>query len=180
LRLMLCHICSKQELWSRETAVASKRLWNNIHFWATAAKHTTEQRPLLCSRFLIGNNWTVTEERCFVCGPCGDILSVTVWINEFSAQLKVRLWTEKIMCAVVTVMFGVCNSVRLLQLFVVTTCKWSVNPVSQNPVYSHSIIWQYIWLSIVCVFFIILVGGLYRKHEWCLHISKGYVFCFTQ
>jgi hypothetical protein len=39
---------------------------------------------------------------------------------------------EDFMCAVVTVIFGVRNSVRRLQLHLVTIRKWSVNPVS-NP-----------------------------------------------
>jgi hypothetical protein len=26
------------------------------------------------------------EERCFVCGPCRDIMSRTVWSNEFSCE----------------------------------------------------------------------------------------------
>jgi hypothetical protein len=34
------------------------------------------------------------------------------------------------MCAVVTVIFGVCNSVRLSELFVATLCKCSVNPIT--------------------------------------------------
>jgi hypothetical protein len=40
---------------ARETAIASERLWS-ISFWATAMKHTVEQRPLLGSRFLISKN----------------------------------------------------------------------------------------------------------------------------
>jgi hypothetical protein len=42
------------------------------------------------------------------------------------------------MCAVVTVIVGVCHSVRLLQLLVVTIRKWSIDPVIQNPVERHS------------------------------------------
>jgi hypothetical protein len=46
---------------------------------------------------------------------------------------------EDFMCVVITVIFGVCNSVRLLQLPVVTIHKWSINPVTNpNPVESHS------------------------------------------
>jgi hypothetical protein len=42
------------------------------------------------------------------------------------------------MCAVVTVIFGVCNLVRLLQLFVVMFCKCSVNSITNpNPVGGH-------------------------------------------
>jgi hypothetical protein len=45
---------------------------------------------------------------------------------------------ENFMCAVFTVIFGVCNSVRLSYLFVVMFCKCSINPTSNpNPVYSH-------------------------------------------
>jgi hypothetical protein len=41
------------------------------------------------------------------------------------------------MCAVITVIFGVCNSVRL-SLFVVTFCMCSINPITnQIPFYSH-------------------------------------------
>jgi hypothetical protein len=42
------------------------------------------------------------------------------------------------MCAVVTVTFGVCNSVRLLELIVFKIRKWSVNPIIHNPVESHT------------------------------------------
>jgi hypothetical protein len=43
------------------------------------------------------------------------------------------------MCAVVTAIFGVCNSVRLSYLFVVTFCKCSINPITNpKPVYNHS------------------------------------------
>jgi hypothetical protein len=43
------------------------------------------------------------------------------------------------MFAVVTVIFGVCNSMRLLQLLVVMIRKWSINPITnQHPVESHS------------------------------------------
>jgi hypothetical protein len=49
------------------------------------------------------------------------------------------------MCALVAVIYGVCNSVRLSQLCVVTFYKCSINPItSPNPVYSHSsYTWQY-------------------------------------
>jgi hypothetical protein len=50
---VLWHICLKQDLWDRETGVASERRWNNIHFWATVTKQAMEQRPLLGSKFLI-------------------------------------------------------------------------------------------------------------------------------
>jgi hypothetical protein len=36
-----------------ETAVASERFWNNIRFWATDAKQTTEKRPFLDSISLV-------------------------------------------------------------------------------------------------------------------------------
>jgi hypothetical protein len=39
---------------------------------------------------------------------------------------------EDFMCAVVTVIFGVCNSVRLSWLFVVTFCKCLVNPITNK------------------------------------------------
>jgi hypothetical protein len=54
-------------------------------------------------------------------------------------------YCEDIMCAVVTGNFGVCNSVGVPQLFVLTFCKCSIN-LSTNPntVYSHSTTWQYI------------------------------------
>jgi hypothetical protein len=46
---------------------------------------------------------------------------------------------EDFMCAVVTAIFGACNSVRLSQLFVVAFCKCSINPtINPKPVYSHS------------------------------------------
>jgi hypothetical protein len=67
---------------ARETAVGSKQLWNNICFLATATKQTTEQHPLLGIRFLISNNWTATEEQCFLCGPCWDIITRTVWGSQ--------------------------------------------------------------------------------------------------
>jgi hypothetical protein len=41
---------------ARETAADNEWLWNNIRFQATAAKQTTERRPLLGSRILISNN----------------------------------------------------------------------------------------------------------------------------
>jgi hypothetical protein len=47
--------------------------------------------------------------------------------------------SEDFMCAVITVIFGVSNSVRLSQLFVVTFCKCSINPIiNSNPVYNQS------------------------------------------
>jgi hypothetical protein len=42
------------------------------------------------------------------------------------------------MCAVVTVIFGVCNSVTLAQLFLVTFCKCSIHLITNpSPVYSY-------------------------------------------
>jgi hypothetical protein len=42
-------------------------------------------------------------------------------------------------CAVVTVIFGVCNSGRLSKVLVFTFCKYSINPITNpNPVYRHS------------------------------------------
>jgi hypothetical protein len=42
---------------------------------------------------------------------------------------------EDFMCAVIIVIFGVCNSERMSQLFAV---KCSINPITNpNPVYSH-------------------------------------------
>jgi hypothetical protein len=50
---------------------------------------------------------------------------------------------EDLICSVFTVIFRVCNSAIVLQLFVVTTCKWSINPIlNPNPVYSHSNMWR--------------------------------------
>jgi hypothetical protein len=44
------------------------------------------------------------------------------------------------MHAAVTVIFRVCKLVSLLQLFVVTICKWSINPVlNPNPVCSNTL-----------------------------------------
>jgi hypothetical protein len=44
------------------------------------------------------------------------------------------------MCDVVTVIAGVCNSVKLLQFPVVTSYKCSLNPViNPNPVCSYAI-----------------------------------------
>jgi hypothetical protein len=42
--------------------------------------------------------------------------------------------------ACVVVISKVWKSTRVLKLFVVTTCKWSINPIIQNPVYSHAIL----------------------------------------
>jgi hypothetical protein len=39
---------------------------------------------------------------------------------------------EDFMCAADTMIFGVCNSVRLLQLLIVAFRKWSMDPIS-NP-----------------------------------------------
>jgi hypothetical protein len=51
------------------------------------------------------------------------------------------------MCAVVTVIYGMCNSVRLLYLLVVTVRKWSINPVTKpNPVDSQSHTWLYTYM----------------------------------
>jgi hypothetical protein len=47
-----------------------------------------------------------------------------------ATQLKSRLCTEDFIYAIVTVIFGVCNPVRLLELLAVTIRKWSPNPVS--------------------------------------------------
>jgi hypothetical protein len=46
------------------------------------------------------------------------------------------------MYAIVTVIFGARNSVRLSKLFIFIFCKCSINPITNpNPVYSHSIAW---------------------------------------
>jgi hypothetical protein len=51
---------------------------------------------------------------------------------------------EDFVYSVVTLIYGVCNSVRLSYLFVVTFCKYLINPITNpNPVYRHSITWQY-------------------------------------
>jgi hypothetical protein len=49
-------LAQKRNCGNRETDVASEQLWNNIRFWATAGEQTTEQCPLLGSRFLISKN----------------------------------------------------------------------------------------------------------------------------
>jgi hypothetical protein len=49
--------------------------------------------------------------------------------------------TEDLMYAAVTVIFRVCKPVRLLELFVATTCmyRWSINQVTNpNPIYNQS------------------------------------------
>jgi hypothetical protein len=103
---------------------------------------------------------TETEERYFLCGSCQDLISRTVSSESSIAVVeagKVREprvkgssasgnryrttaredW-EDFMCAVVTVNFGVCNSVRLSSLYVATFCKCS-NPITNpNPVSGHS------------------------------------------
>jgi hypothetical protein len=46
-----------------------------------------------------------------------------------SATRKRLVKTEDFMCAAVTVVFGVCNSARLLQLLVVAISKWSMDQI---------------------------------------------------
>jgi hypothetical protein len=84
------------------------------------------------------------------------------------------------MCAVVTVIFGVCNSVRLSQLFVVTFCKRQVNPITNpNPVYSHSITWQYIIIQFLLhrkqtalLFIVRIIGNVWMHCEGKLQSLK--------
>jgi hypothetical protein len=41
-------------------------------------RETKKQLPLLGNRFLVNNNWTTTEERCFLCDPCRDVITRAV------------------------------------------------------------------------------------------------------
>jgi hypothetical protein len=51
-------------------------------------------------------------------------------------------WKD-ILCAVATVMFGMCNSAGLSQLFAVTGVKCPINPVTErNLVSSHNVTWK--------------------------------------
>jgi hypothetical protein len=55
----------------------------------------------------------------------------------FEAATEQRL--VKTLYPVVKVIFGVCNSLRLSQLFVVTFSKCPINPITNpNPVFSHT------------------------------------------
>jgi hypothetical protein len=61
---------------------------------------------------------------------------------EHSVKIRYQKTTSEVwedfMCSVVTAIFGVYNSVRLLQLPVVTVRKWSINPITNpNIFYSH-------------------------------------------
>jgi hypothetical protein len=56
-----------------------------------------------------------------------------------SATKQRLVKTEKVMCAVVTMIFWVCNPTKLSQLIAVKFCKSSINPINNpNPIYSHS------------------------------------------
>jgi hypothetical protein len=70
------------------------------------------------------NMHAITEERCFLHGPCQDVITRTVGAMnspavqfcmggcEEQSQLQECGCEEKLLC----VILGVCNSVRLLQL----------------------------------------------------------------
>jgi hypothetical protein len=58
--------------------------------------------------------------------------------NVNSCYLVTGEQTEDFMCAAVAVIYRVCKSVRLLQLFEVMSYKHSINPIiGSNPVSSH-------------------------------------------
>jgi hypothetical protein len=66
---------------SKTTLVSRQRPWNRM-----------EQCQLLGSRFLISNNCPATieqptEEHCFLCGPCWDIMTGTFWGNQSVARM---------------------------------------------------------------------------------------------
>jgi hypothetical protein len=76
---------------------------------------------------------------------------------------------EELICVVVTVLFGVYNSVRLSELFVVTFYKISINPITNpNRVYSRdSIINRNVvtpFTSIVDLLYLVLINA----HLHCL------------
>jgi hypothetical protein len=48
------------------------------------------------------------------------------------AARKRLVKTEEFICAALTAIFEVCSTLRLIYLFVITTCKWSITPIS-NP-----------------------------------------------
>jgi hypothetical protein len=64
--------------------------------------------------------------------------SVTTTVG-FRYQITAKKTEKAFIYAVGTLIFGMCNSVRLSLLFVVTFCKCSINRItSPNPVSSHS------------------------------------------
>jgi hypothetical protein len=92
-----------------KAAVTIERSWSNINFKAAVAKWTTKARPLLGIRFLISENWMATieqetEDRYFLCGPCRDVITGTVWSK--GAQLNIRLWRENIKRDISSVQFS--------------------------------------------------------------------------
>jgi hypothetical protein len=91
-RFMSVFICSeKQPLLangSEKAFVFRQRLRNKQRKTSVAKQRIVNKQQLNT------NNWTATEERCFLCIPCQDVITGTVWSKEFSAQLKVRLWRE--------------------------------------------------------------------------------------
>jgi hypothetical protein len=105
------------------------------------------------------------EEWCFLSGPCLDVVTRTVWTNsaivgylldsndmstgaEESPLVSSVTWKwlvkadwEGSVCAVV--ICKVWKLVIVLQLYVVTVCRWSVNTVTNpDPICSHSYMWQ--------------------------------------
>jgi hypothetical protein len=65
-----------------------ERLWNNIRFWATAGKQTTEQRPLLGSRFLISYIRTETKNGVFHGGQCRGVIQRARVPHPFTLHLR--------------------------------------------------------------------------------------------
>jgi hypothetical protein len=92
-----------------------------------------------------GNNCTATEKQCFQHGPCQDVKSGECPPLEAATKQwlvkNVTDW-EDLVCPVV--ICEVCRRVAAYSLLIVTNCKSAINPITNpNPIYSHSIIWQY-------------------------------------
>jgi hypothetical protein len=80
--------------------------------------------------------------------PVRTLAEDIVWIRY---QETASEDIEDFMCAGDTAIFWVCKPVRLLQLHVVTICKWSINRATNpNPFCSNPDTWQ-IYMY-VCVF----------------------------
>jgi hypothetical protein len=137
-----------------EVRPRNKQLYNS-RYWATVSQTSMPERQ----------KWeTATEEQCFLCGPCRNVISRTTsesqlrvdsWSNELvvrqsSASKNVSKEAEDIVGIRHQATTGkdianwISNAVRVSYLFVVTFCKCSINAITNpNPVYSHSHTWQY-------------------------------------
>jgi hypothetical protein len=89
---------------------------------ARASSNCKRQRLTSTNPQLPGNNknLVLATDRCFIPRETGRLtigrtIRLRLRLNEFSAQLKVRLEREEFMCFAVIVIFGMYGSVRQLE-----------------------------------------------------------------